>query len=129
MHNRIRQVRMNANLSQTEFAERINLSKNFISLVENGGREPSDRTIRDICREFGVNEIWLRTGIGDPFQQSLRAQEISALVRTLLDDRPEAFRARLVTALLRFSSDAPEWEALENIYNSIEAELKKEADQ
>lgn len=129
MHNRIRQVRMNANLSQTEFAERINLSKNFISLVENGGREPSDRTIRDICREFGVNEIWLRTGVGDPFQQSLRAQEISALVRTLLDDRPEAFRARLVTALLRFSSDAPEWEALENIYNSIEAELKKETDQ
>ena len=126
MHNRIRQVRMNANLSQTEFAERINLSKNFISLVENGGREPSDRTIRDICREFGVNETWLRTGVGDPFLPSVREQEIAALTKTLMSDRPESFRSRLVTALLKFPPDAPEWEALEKIYDSIEAELKKD---
>lgn len=125
MHNRIRQVRMNANLSQTEFAERINLSKNFISLVENGGREPSDRTIRDICREFGVNETWLRTGVGDPFLPSVREQEIAALTKTLMSDRPESFRSRLVTALLKFPPDAPEWEALEKIYDSIEAELKE----
>ncbi len=125
MHNRIRQVRMNANLSQTEFAERINLSKNFISLIENGGREPSDRTIRDICREFGVNETWLRTGVGDPFLPSVREQEIAALTKTLMSDRPESFRSRLVTALLKFPPDAPEWEALERIYDSIEAELKK----
>ena len=126
MHNRIRQVRMNANLSQTEFAERINLSKNFISLVENGGRDPSDRTIRDICREFGVNETWLRTGVGDPFLPSVREQEIAALTKTLMSDRPESFRSRLVTALLKFPPDAPEWEALEKIYDSIEAELKKD---
>ena len=126
MHNRIRQVRMNANLSQTEFAERINLSKNFISLVENGGREPSDRTIRDICREFGVNETCLRTGVGDPFLPSVREQEIAALTKTLMSDRPESFRSRLVTALLKFPPDAPEWEALEKIYDSIEAELKKD---
>lgn len=126
MHNRIRQVRMNANLSQTEFAQRINLSKNFISLVENGGREPSDRTIRDICREFGVNETWLRTGVGDPFLPSVREQEIAALTKTLMSDRPESFRSRLVTALLKFPPDAPEWEALEKIYDSIEAELKKD---
>lgn len=126
MHNRIRQVRMNANLSQTEFAERINLSKNFISLVENGGREPSDRTIRDICREFGVNETWLRTGVGDPFLPSVREQEIAALTKTLMSNRPESFRSRLVTALLKFPPDAPEWEALEKIYDSIEAELKKD---
>lgn len=126
MHNRIRQVRMNANLSQTEFAERINLSKNFISLVENGGREPSDRTIRDICREFGVNETWLRTGVGDPFLPSVREQEIAALTKTLMSDRPESFRSRLVTALLKFPPDAPEWEALERIYDSIEAELKRD---
>ena len=126
MHNRIRQVRMNTNLSQTEFAQRINLSKNFISLVENGGREPSDRTIRDICREFGVNETWLRTGVGDPFLPSVREQEIAALTKTLMSDRPESFRSRLVTALLKFPPDAPEWEALEKIYDSIEAELKKD---
>ena len=126
MHKRIRQVRMNANLSQTEFAERINLSKNFISLVENGGREPSDRTIRDICREFYVNETWLRTGVGDPFLPSVREQEIAALTKTLMSDRPESFRSRLVTALLKFPPDAPEWEALEKIYDSIEAELKKD---
>lgn len=67
MHNRILQVRKAAELTQKKFAERIGLTGNFVWMLESGERTPSDRTISDICREFGVNENWLRTGDGDMY--------------------------------------------------------------
>lgn len=52
-------------LTKTSFAERINVSQPFISRLANGDKIPSDRTIADICREFNVSEVWLRTGEGE----------------------------------------------------------------
>ncbi len=65
MQTRIRIVRENENLTQAEFGKRINLSRNFVCMLENGQREPGTRTILDICREFQVSETWLRTGEGE----------------------------------------------------------------
>lgn len=52
-------------LKKVEFARAIKVDQSFISQVTAGKRNPSDRTIFDICREFGVREEWLRTGEGD----------------------------------------------------------------
>ena len=65
MKERIKEIRKKSGLSQTEFAERIGLTKNYISLLETGVRVPSERTIGDVCREFNVNREWLVSGIGD----------------------------------------------------------------
>lgn len=108
-----------------QFAERIGLSRNYIAMLEVGQREPADRTISDICREFGVNEIWLRTGVGEPFASKSREAEMGELVRKLMADRPEAFRVRLITALLRFDPEGAEWQVLENIYKSVAGEIEK----
>lgn len=62
MIKRIIQLRENEGLSQEKFAQRIGLSRNFINQVENGKKNLSDRTISDICREFCINEDWLRYG-------------------------------------------------------------------
>ena len=67
MNNRIKWIRTQKNLSQADFAEALNLKRNSISLIEVGKRNPSDRTIMDICKTFNVSEEWLRTGNGDPF--------------------------------------------------------------
>lgn len=64
MIERIIKIRKAEELSQEKFAERIGLSRNFINQVESGKKNISDRTINDICREFGINEVWLRTGEG-----------------------------------------------------------------
>lgn len=61
---RISECIKSMNIKKTEFAARINVSQAFVSQLTNGTSRPSDRTISDICREFGVNEIWLRTGVG-----------------------------------------------------------------
>lgn len=87
MKDRIFQVRKSANLNQTEFAEKLNLTKNYISLIENGNRVPSDRTISDICREFGVNRVWLETGVGDPFQPKDKREELKAVFADVLSGR------------------------------------------
>lgn len=67
MNTRIKILREMLKLSQTEFAEALNLKRNSISLIEVGKRNPSDRTISDMCEKFNVSEIWLRKGTGDMF--------------------------------------------------------------
>lgn len=67
MISRIIKIRESEGLSQEKFAEKLGLSRNFINQVENGKKNISDRTISDICREFNVNEEWLRTGEGEPY--------------------------------------------------------------
>ncbi len=65
MNTRIKKVRKESGLTQDAFAERISLTRNYISLMEKGDRVPSDRTISDICREFSISEKWLRYNEGD----------------------------------------------------------------
>lgn len=62
MIDRIIEIRKDLNLSQEEFADRLELSRNFINQVENGKKNFSDRTISAICKEFGYNEEWIRNG-------------------------------------------------------------------
>ena len=119
---RIKEVPTNKGLTQEQFSGKNGLSRNSVARIEIGERLPSDRTIKDICREFGVDELWLRTGIGEAFSVPTREEEMTKLFKILMADRPETFRRRAITALLRFSSDSPEWELLENIYNSIKEE-------
>ena len=65
MNTRIKNVRKESGLTQDAFAERLSLTRNYISLMEKGDRVPSDRTISDICREFSISEKWLRYNEGD----------------------------------------------------------------
>lgn len=88
MKERIAEVRKAAGLSQAEMADRLGLSRNFISLMENGNRIPSDRTIADICREFSVNRVWLETGVGEPFQPKDKREELKAVFADVLSGRP-----------------------------------------
>ena len=128
MNQRIKELRKILGLSQEEFAAQLGLTRGAITNIEHNKTEPKPLLVQLICKEFKVNEIWLRTGVGDPFQKKERAQEMTELFADLMNDRSESFRTRLITALLRFSPDGPEWSALESIYNSIQAEAEKKTD-
>lgn len=86
MKDQVRALRKSLNLSQEEFAESIGLTKNYISLVETGKRSLADRTIRDICRIYSVNEHWLRTGEGEPYIKGSE-DELAELVGRLYKDK------------------------------------------
>lgn len=64
MHKQIKQIREHFKLTQEEFGKRIGSARNTIANYENGNRNPSNSVVLSICREFGVNEVWLRTGEG-----------------------------------------------------------------
>lgn len=68
MNQRIKELRKSLNMTQDEFSSKIGLSRNFIAQIETGTKTPSDRTINDICREFNINEEWLRTGNGEMYK-------------------------------------------------------------
>lgn len=119
---RIKELRNSLDLTQQKFADRLGIQRGAIANYELERNVPIDAVISLICREFNVREAWLRSGEGDMLAVKPRAEELGELVRKLLADRPESFRSRLITSLLRFEPDSPEWQILENIYNSIAAE-------
>lgn len=119
---RIKELRKSQNLTQQAFADRLGIQRGAIANYELERNVPIDAVISLICREFHVREAWLRDGTGEMLEVKPRAEELGELVRKLLADRPESFRSRLITSLLRFEPNSPEWQILENIYNSIAAE-------
>ena len=69
MKERIKELRKSLGLTQLKFAERIGMKPNTIATYEMGRSIPSDPAINNICKEFSVNEEWLRTGEGEMFIQ------------------------------------------------------------
>lgn len=111
MADRISAIIKEKGLTKSAFAKKINVSQPFVTQLTSGDSSPSDRTIFDICREFDVNEEWLRTGEGEMFVSISRDEEIEEFVGRLLHDEPDSFRKRLVSVLAKLTED--EWAILE----------------
>jgi transcriptional regulator with XRE-family HTH domain len=123
---RIRQLRKDTlNLTLVEASARLGISNQSISAIETGKNNPSDQTIRSICREFGVNEIWLRTGAGEMFRPEEESEELARNLKRLMNGRPDSLARRAVRVLLRYEPDGPEWQVLEKIYTDVLAEAEK----
>ena len=67
---RVRELRKSLNLTLEKFGERLGVKKNAISAIENGRNSLTDQMTKSICREFGVDYIWLTTGDGEMFVES-----------------------------------------------------------
>lgn len=124
MNKRIALIRKDSGLNQQMFADRIGLTKNFVSLLETGNRLPSDRTIADICREFGVREEWLRIGKLPMYQPVSRNQSIKDFVDDAMAAESSDFRQRLLAVLAKL--DTKEWELLEAMALKLAADAQAE---
>lgn len=117
MNERIKNLRKSLNMTQEEFSKRIGLSRNFIAQVEIGTKTPSERTISDICREFEVNEEWLRTGNGEMIIQKSKDEQIAEMLGEIQRSGEDNFKHRLVSALAKLNES--DWEVLEKLVDSI----------
>lgn len=86
MKDRIKALRKALDMTQQEFADKIGLKRNSVASYEIGKNYPMDTVILSICREFNVNEEWLRTGEGEMFIQLPEEDEVAAYVSDLLED-------------------------------------------
>lgn len=116
MNSRIKQVRLALNLSQDEFGRRLGVTRGAITNIEFNKTEPKQLFVELLCREFDVNEAWLRTGEGEMFIKKSREEEIAAFVGNILKGEPD-FRRRLVSVLARLSVE--EWILLEEMAKKL----------
>ena len=120
MKDRIRQLRKDLGLNQTDFGDRIGVKQGSIAAYENGLRTPIDAVITSICREFGVNEEWLRYGTGDMYIKLSKDQELAAFVAEVYKEDDNSFKRRLLSVLSSLSED--EWKLLADIAEKIAKE-------
>ena len=97
-------------MNKSQFAESINVSPQFISAVCAGTKQPSDRTIADICRVYNVNEDWLRDSTGEPFMQLSREETIAEYVGMITGGHITDIEENII----KFMAETPvdEWESL-----------------
>ena len=111
MQNRIKQIRKATGLTQQEFADRLGISRSNIATYETREGNISDATIKLICREFNINETWLRTGEGEMHLPVNRDQAITDFMADILKGSPD-FRTKLVGVMARLSVEG--WGMLEH---------------
>lgn len=111
-------------LTLEEFGKHFGVTKVAFSKIENGQRGVTEQMVLSICREFNVNEEWLRTGEGEPFKKIQRNQQIEAFINDILRNEPEGPKARLVAALAEL--DEKGWETLMNLARKMVSENSEE---
>lgn len=117
---RIKTLRKELGLSQDAFAEKLGLTKNYISLIENGNRNLSEQSIKVLCSTLDVNEEWLRTGKGEMFIEKSKDILISDMFADILKGDDTDFKYRLVSALSKLDDD--DWDSLEKFITLISSE-------
>ena len=91
MNERIKELRNVLKLTQQGFADKVGTSRSNIACYETGKNTPSDAVISLICKEFCVNEDWLRNGTGEMFKERLPEDEVASYVEELLEDDGNPF--------------------------------------
>lgn len=110
------------NISKTDFAKKIHVSPAFVSMICSGKSSPGERTIKDICREYGVDEIWLRDGIGEMFRPRTREDEIVEFCADLLGPDATEDQKKLVANLGKLTPE--QWSFLYDIIKTLSGDEK-----
>ena len=118
MNERLRKLRKTLDLTQQAFADKLGIARGNIGAYEVGKNALSDAVISLICREFDVNENWLRTGEVEMFIELTKEEEIASFIGGVLRDEDDSFKKRLISGLAAL--DETGWEVLENFLNSIQ---------
>lgn len=113
MNERIRRLRKTLDMTQQEFADKLGVKRNTVGQWECGINGITDQVAISICREFNVNENWLRTGEGDMFVGRTRDEQIASFVGSLQANADDSFKKRFISMLSAL--DDAEWEVLEKM--------------
>lgn len=96
MNERIKELRKILNLTLEAFGKRLGVTKSAMSNIENGKRNTTEQIILSICREYNVNEEWLRNGKGDIFVE-LPENDIIKRATILLGEKDPLFESFVVS--------------------------------
>lgn len=120
---RISTVIKSSGLTKTAFSKKIGLSQPFVSQLASGDASPSDRTIVDICREFGVSEHWLRTGEGEMFVRLSREEEITKFAMSIVRNPDSEFQRQLLATMAKL--EPAQWQLMEQMLDDLISQREK----
>ena len=113
MNERLKKLRKTLDLTQQELANKIGIARGNIGAYEVGKNAPSDAVISLICKQFNVDENWLRTGEGEMFIKQTRDEQIASFIGTIQSNEDDSFKKRFVSMLSAL--DESDWEVLEKM--------------
>lgn len=126
MNERIRLLRKELGLNQSDFGNKIGVKQGTVAGYESGARTPLDAVVSSICREFDVNEEWLRTGEGKMFEQMTEQQKLLKYTGMLLKDKDSAIVNAIQSFIVTYEQlDDTSKATLEKIAQQFVDNLKK----
>lgn len=121
MKDRIKKIRKDAGLTQEKFAERLGIKRNTVATYETGKSEPMENVIVSICREFNVNDKWLRNGTLPMYKE--KDGSFTELLSNL-DDSDDDFIKSLIKVYMGLDKDSKD--ALRKIAKGMAEEYNKQ---
>ena len=119
---RIKKLRETLGLTLESFGEKVGVTRGAISNLEKGNRNLTEQMTKAICREFGVDYIWLTTGEGEMFPKP-DTDPLWGMLGQVLKEEKSSFRRQLITALCQLEPD--ELAAIEKVIDKFLAEREK----
>lgn len=123
MKDRLKKVRKSLDLTQQEFADRIGIKRNSYANYETGRNIPIDAIILSICREFKVNEEWLRTGTGGDeniFIRLSKDEELAMYTQILIDSTDDIIADMIKNFIVVYEQlDNASKQVLKNVARSL----------
>ena len=123
MKERIKELRKTLGLTLESFGDKVGVGKSTISRIENGTNGLTEQMILSICREFNVNENWLRTGSGEMFKDMTLDEEIISFIGEVQWDASNTFKKRFISAIAKLNEE--EWKVLEKIITTCANEIEE----
>ena len=122
---RLKLIRKKNKMTQQEFADALNLKQNTIATYEIGRTLPSDRTLKDICEKFNIQEAWIKTGEGD--MEYPPEDESAAYVAELLGPEENPLYDLIKAIMKTYSESGPqERQIIESFAKELRNNMKKD---
>ena len=126
MNERLKKLRKTLDLTQQKFADRLGVKRNTVGQWECVINAITDQVVFSICREFDVNEEWLRTGEGEMFEQITEQQKLLKYTGMLLKDKDSAIVNAIQSFIVTYEQlDDTSKATLEKIAQQFVDNLKK----
>lgn len=123
-NDRVKEIRKYENLTLEKFGARLGVGKTAISKLENGERGVTDQMIKSICREFRVNEQWLRDGTGEPYV--IPDDPDAEILEDIMFDKDNPVYRAALDVLRVYKKLEPEYKALlEHFAAQLYEQVKK----
>lgn len=105
MNERLKQLRKYKKMTQEEFAKKIGIKRNTLANYEIGRNEPIDAVIFSICREFNVNEEWLRNGEGEMFVKMSDDEQLANFMGKLFSKEDDTAKKKVFRAMSKLPDE------------------------